>query len=114
MTEKEINIKIHKALGWVFVPSHDLYISGQLQAIPETWTSEEGDVSEGPEPYCRDLNAIRNAELLLTDEQYNEFCIHLCGLQDACCYPPTLEQLRKGISAGPRERAAAFVKAIGK
>jgi hypothetical protein len=64
MSDEQINIAIAKACGWLLVKACDGSLIGKLK-------NEQGPMDEIPD-YCDDLNAMHEAEKMLTKEQlYN-------------------------------------------
>ena len=91
MSEKEINIAIAEACGWT--TNHKGLWVERLQtyaALPN---------------YLADLNAMHEAEKVLTREQIEIYCEHL---------NPKNHGIWWGIHATAAQRAKAFVKTIGK
>ena len=91
MSEKEINIAIAEACGWT-TKHKGLWVE-RLQtyaALPN---------------YLADLNAMHEAEKVLTREQIEIYCEHL---------NPKNHGIWWGIHATAAQRAKAFVKTIGK
>ena len=91
MSEKEINIAIAEACGWA--TNHKGLWVERLQtyaALPN---------------YLADLNAMDEAEKVLTREQIEIYCEHL---------NPKNHGIWWGIHATAAQRAKAFVKTIGK
>lgn len=103
MTENEINNAIARQCGWV-------------PEVPTPWMAElnksfytrGSETRMGCPPYARDLNAMHEAEKLLTETQLRE-------------YDKWLESRRFAIAletyawhAAAAQRAEAFLRAIGK
>ena len=91
MTNEEINIAIAEACGWT-TKHKGLWVE-RLQtyaALPN---------------YLADLNAMHEAEKVLTREQIEIYCEHL---------NPKNHGIWWGIHATAAQRAKAFVKTIGK
>ncbi len=90
MTNEEINIAISEACG------SDL----------EKYRTYEGDINVSAlKKYCNDLNAMHEAENILTREQIEVYCEHL---------NPKYHGIWFGIHATARQRAEAFLRTIGK
>ena len=91
MSEKEINIAIAEACGWT--TNHKGLWVERLQtyaALPN---------------YLADLNAMHEAEKVLTREQIEIYCEHL---------NPKNHGIWWGIHATASQRAEAFLRTIGK
>jgi hypothetical protein len=109
MTEKQINIAIAEVCGWRQSQARHPK-SGRLVTI---WTDGKSDFDHNRKlpNYCKDLNAMRDAEMTLLIEGKNrqqwensrsEFRWRLRLL----CIEP--------IHASARARAEAFLKTVGK
>lgn len=107
-SDEELNRVIAEWCGWKFVPSRDIYICGQLQAVPEEWVDPGSESYNAPPNYCRDLNACHEAEKRLNREQLVDYCSfrlrYTTGEGMASDY--------KMICATARQRAEALVKVI--
>jgi len=108
-SDEELNRVIAEWCGWKFVPSRDIYICGQLQAVPEEWVDPGSESYNAPPNYCRDLNACHEAEGKLDDEQFDLF---RWILWDAVKKPTINAWFRAHLSAEARQRAEALVKVI--
>ena len=109
MSEKEINIAIAEACGWTWHgedswpknPSNFYWKKGRLnyQILPN---------------YLNDLNAVREAEELLDDDQWLEYMLNL---QDVLQRDPNRGKwivCQDNMHSTAAQRAKAFVKTIGK
>ena len=100
MSEKEINIAIAEACGWT--TNHKGLWVERLQtyaALPN---------------YLADLNAMREAEELLDDDQWLEYMLNL---QDVLQRDPNRGKwivCQDNMQATASQLAKAFVKTIGK
>ena len=94
MTNEQINIAIAEACGWA-------HPSVQPYAFPD---------------YCNDLNAMHEAEKVLTNEQHrkyrSEVWYSVCN--DISSYECVKAAERPHFSATALQRASAFLKTIGK
>ena len=102
MTNEQINIAIAEALGKA-VEWHD---------EAPYWLGMWSSVREGNESFAEfnpayDLNAMHEAEKTLDDYQYFNYCRH--HLPDT-----QRSEIAQGRTATARQRAEAFLKAIGK
>jgi len=84
MTDEQINAAIAEACGWA-------HANIEPHAYPN---------------YCIDLNAMHEAEKVLTREQINAFCQKL--------FPTNYCGVWWSIHATARQRAEAFLKTLGK
>jgi hypothetical protein len=93
MTDQEINAKIAEACGWL--PNCDRGIC---------W-DQHGNAIITPPNYCNDLNAMHEAENILSQDEIE------------IIYPKFLGAYRepnKAIRATAHQRAEAFLKTVGK
>lgn len=121
--DTELNRIIAEWCGWKLIPSRDIYISGQLHAVPEEWESPNGDYHDELPNYCRDLNAVHEAELRLDDKLSRRFDGHLLRLlgfdkfivmfnDDGSSTEEFAEMCRLLRRATARQRAEALVRVI--
>ena len=96
MTDQEINKTIAEACRWEILK--DPFIIGCACYAKDP----HGEPKCGVPNYCEDLNAMHEAERMLTKEQTNEY---IAVLFDST-YEATL--------ATARQRAEAFLKTLGK
>jgi hypothetical protein len=90
MTNHKINVAIAEACGWT----------------PDNrglgWLSPHGYYAPEPD-YCKDLNAMHEAEKVLTTfDEWDIYCVHLGDTQPSCA------------KATARQRAEAFLRTLGK
>jgi len=100
MTDEQINRAIAEACGWKWVQSYQWTDSNGLNAF--SW-----DIPN----YCSDLNAMHEAEKVLTKEQVREY---QCFMYDMACEIHTTHGRWMPYSATARYRAEAFLRALGK
>ena len=100
MNDEEINIEIAKHCGLTIVSdgiTHNLTPCG-----PKTERDPEGCLLKECPDYVNSLDAMHEAEKVLTTNQWNSYVIKFgCFLFD-CCH------------ATARQRAEAFLKTLGK
>ena len=94
MTNKQINEAIAKACGWV--PDCDRGIC---------WDRHGNAIITAPN-YCTDLNAMHEAEKVLTTDQFYAYSAWIDRL--------TRLQYRAYLGAAARQRAEAFLRTLGK
>jgi hypothetical protein len=92
MTDEQINAAIAEACGWV--PDCDRGIC---------W-DQHGAAIITPPNYCKDLNAMHEAEKALSPNQWNDYALAL----NEVCWHWAL------IHAPARQRAEAFLRTLGK
>lgn len=105
--ELKINTAIAEAVGWKV--NH--FKEGEVEI--DYWHHIDGRPGTPPN-FCGDLNAIAQAEAMLTDEQHNKYrhiLAKVCGVGHANrAYG--LYAHRNLVSAPAKERATAFVRAL--
>ncbi len=69
------------------------------------WTNEDGDECDPPMNYHGDLNAMHEAEKVLTKEQEDEYTVTLCI---------EVQPEPRLFHATAAQRAEAFLRTIGK
>lgn len=108
MTPEEKRIAIAEACGWTCFKEEIKPAITYLWACP---LGVEGDFDIVPD-YINDLNAMHEAEKVLTEEQWGPYCVTLnkiacripCGNTHTCGYT---------IAATAAQRADAFLMTIG-
>ncbi len=99
MTDEEINAAIAEACGRKRRPDGDWY--------PDNGTAGTQAILN----YCKDLNAMHEAEMRLTKEQVREYQTYMYDM--ACEIDNTCGRWMP-YSATARYRAEAFLKTLGK
>jgi len=107
-TDAEINRVIAEWCGWRLIPSHDIYISGQTQAVPEEWESPNGDYHDELPNYCGDLNACHEAESKLPVEYQMKAAVYVYNNHR----PKGAKASWTMYHAAARQRAEALVRTI--
>ena len=118
MKPEDINRAIAEHCGWEFLPERDTHCRVQ----PECWESPDGErIRESCAPYPNyhgDLNAMHEAEKMLSREQVLKYQDHLfklvCTLDTL--FPATRDCAMQGFlhHATSAQRAEAFLRTIGK
>ena len=101
MSEEEINIAIAEYRGWQILEPE------VHKAITYHWVIEPDSSKSILPDYCNDLNAMRGAEMTLSNEIYDEYWNQLVFV----CVNEGEERMN---SASAKLRAKAFVITIGK
>lgn len=101
MTNEQINIAIAETCGWTNV-AHDTVFSGRKIGRGIFGNSPFGGEYRLIPDYCADLNAMHEAEKVLTADQWYEYD-RLMPLRDP-----------QKIHATARQRAEGFLRTIGK
>ncbi len=109
MTNHKINVAIAEACGWTEFHTEDFTEMGVpcfvQMALPAGFIHIENSM---PLPnYCVDLNAMHEAEKVLTDDQFKWYTYWVEKLM-----PET--GFRFLLCATARQRAEAFVRSLGK
>lgn len=95
-------ITIAEACGWFEIKNHNgLSALGSWKGYHPNHANIIGSPQPIPD-YLNDLNAMHDAEKVLTDEQWDLYCGYLGG------------SLRSCASATASQRAEAFLRTIGK
>jgi hypothetical protein len=112
MSEDEINRAIAEHLGWKFIPCHD---DGFGKATGERWLDSDGDIGLTPPDYCRDLNAMHEAEKAAfgNSSAWAEFAFQLISVLNAYGMSE-LDGMTCLLQATARQRAEAFLRTVGK
>jgi hypothetical protein len=108
MNDDEIRIAIAEACGWKWEKCKDSEMLLQVHP-PQGKRKIVMFVEEAIPDYHNDLNAMHEAEMTLTDEQYRNWCYHLKRIRNDEDMP-----ICKCNSAPARQRAKAFLRTIGK
>ncbi len=108
MTPEEQRIAIAEACGWTATVDDDQFwratrADGSMTS--DLWCSMSSVWNVGIPDYLNDLNAMHEAEKVLTREQEKEYAYQL----EAVCCP-----LEYGWHATATQRAEAFLRTIGK
>jgi hypothetical protein len=116
MTDEEINKTIAEHLGkkiinLPFIPNKITVDENTVftkEAVQQWHSVYPRGASVNVIPnYCGDLNLIHEAEKMLTDEEYFDYCRkYLPDAQNAV--------IAQGRTATARQRAEAFLKTVGK
>jgi hypothetical protein len=102
MSNEQINIAIAEACGWKSIGR--AWDSIRTIIIQDAWESPSGEIRT-LRNYCNDLNAMHEAEKVLTRDQIEVFCEQLL---------PKHHVIWWGIHTTARQRAEAFLRTIGK
>jgi hypothetical protein len=107
MTNEQINIAIAEACGW-----RELY----LNQNSEPWGFNTGlNYSQRIPDYCNDLNAMHEAEkVLTTTEQQNNYYAEIAEITWGCEEIGHRQVVFNQLTATARQRAEAFLKTLGK
>lgn len=99
MSPERQRIAIAEACGWTYDPTEEDW----------KWFDKEGEGYRHCPDYTSDLNAMHEAEKVLTDKQFMEYNGHLG------CSSEYGDWWNKNLShATAAQRAEAFLKTIGK
>jgi hypothetical protein len=101
MTDEQINAAIARVCGWTDVS--EVHRSGKAPGADYVG-------QEFMPNYCTDLNAMHDAEKVLTKEQVREY---QCYMYDMACEIHATNGRWMPYSATARYRAEAFLKALG-
>ena len=108
MTDSEINIAIAEACGWLKRVPCNKCGHGTHQ-----WLTPDGLVVDKLTDYCHDLNAMHEAENMLTIDEQHSFVNHLANML-SCSYDFwDKEEDWKLTHSTARQRAEAFLRVKG-
>ena len=102
MTDDQINQAIAKACGWTEISS-----DGVVGKAPGETCNRVMFLPD----YCSNLNAMHEAEKVLTKDQVREY---QCYMYDMACEIAITQGRWMPYSATARYRAEAFLRALGK
>jgi hypothetical protein len=104
VTDEQINIAIAEACGWKFIPE---YYHGEDQPPEFTTVTPDGRHLCGYYPdYLNDLNAMHEAEKILTAQQRRSYV--------NCIFNLPVSECESNTFATAAQRAEAFLRTIGK
>jgi hypothetical protein len=101
MTDKQMNAAIAEACGWVDVKDRLGMLTGKFIGTHELY--------DFVPDYCNDLNAMHEAERVLTGLNRHAFCD---ALLDTVADSP--DHLWEVLTTTARQRAEAFLRTLGK
>jgi hypothetical protein len=107
MNKEQQRIAIAEACGWTAEQDSNGYwraVDPKHGNAVELWLSERSVWSVGIPDYLNDLNAMHEAEKVLTTNQFDEYCYRL----------DTVGGMRHCAHATAAQRAEAFLRAINK
>lgn len=105
MTNEQINIAIAEACGWKYVNNETHAPDGSF------WRSKGLEIPD----YCNDLNAMHEAEKVLTIKQKQRYATALSNdLSDSAPTDSCYTVWSDTIHATAAQRAEAFLKTINK
>lgn len=108
MNDNEINIAIAEACGWQKVDELNSSLHHfRCWVEPGTGRKQHWKFRVSPPSYTTDLNAMHEAEKVLTAEQFQDYDIELTDQY-------VLHQSNNPIHATARQRAEAFLRTLGK
>jgi hypothetical protein len=119
MTQEEQRVSIAEACGWKYVEGlnvSSLSHSGATSCA-DCWVCPKRGAGYGayePPNYLNDLNAMHDAEKVLTNEQDLEYSEALEQVVEGRFVTNNAEDMRRLRSATASQRAEAFLRTIGK
>jgi hypothetical protein len=102
MTDEQINAAIAEACGWTDIHDSGPWHNHTLWGYPPMKPKQGGNAYNYLLNYCADLNAMHEAEKVLTYEQFDEYYINLSKI------------MVRPFRATARQRAEAFLRTLGK
>ena len=113
MNKEQQGIAIAEACGWTAEQDSNGYwraVDKKNSNAVELWLSEQSVWSVGIPDYLNDLNAMHEAEKVLTEEQRIAYTNHT---YDVACKVQRETEKWRWISLTAKQRAEAFLKTIG-
>jgi hypothetical protein len=103
MTDDQINAAIAEVCGWTDIHDSGPWHNHKLWGYPPELQGQGGNAYKYMPDYCKDLNAMHEAEKVLTTfDEWDIYCVHLGDTQPSCA------------KATSRQRAEAFLRTLGK
>jgi hypothetical protein len=117
MTPEQQRIAIAEACGWTATVDDDQFwratrADGSMTS--DLWCSMSSVWNVGIPDYLNDLNAMHEAEKVLTEEQDLEYSEALEQVVEGRFVTNNAEDMRRLRSATAAQRAEAFLRTIGK
>lgn len=106
-TNEQIKITIAEACGWTRIPAENVGTTARLFYGDIWWRDDENNTIASADQlpdYLNDLNAMHEAEKMLTEEQFSKYVWTLLGDGKIEC--------REFLAATARQRAEAFIKTL--
>jgi|688.fasta_scaffold538325_2 hypothetical protein len=119
MNKDQQRIKIAEACGWTAEQDSNGYwraVHKSTGNAVELWLSEQNVWSVGIPDYLNDLNAMHEAEKMLTEDQLSDYGAFLKGKDNetVSLYTPEHREIAKVAMASAAQRAEAFLRTINK
>lgn len=115
MTDSEINIAIAKACGWTFAwPTTGPSAANKSEHVNRcSWSRPNGWKLERLPNYCHDLNAMHEAEAMITVGEIGRWLSNISNLvmPQSRYHPMDLQWW--SVRATARQRAEAFLRVKG-
>lgn len=102
MTDDKINKAIAEACGWTEIQDSGVWHHHKLWGYPPLKPGQGGNSFHYLPDYCNDLNAIHEAEKVLTQKQITDYVIEV------------MQFLHEPMLSTARQRAEAFLRTLGK
>jgi hypothetical protein len=107
MTDEQMNVAISEACGWTDIHDSGPWHNHKLWGYPPELPGQGGNAYKYMPDYVHDLNAMHEAEKVLTDDQFKWYTYWVEKLMPETKY-------RCYLCATARHRAEAFVRSMGK
>lgn len=102
MSDDQINAAIAEVCGWTDIHDSGPWHNHKLWGYPPELQGQGGNAYKYMPDYCTDLNAMHEAEKVLTFDEWDIYCVHLGDTQPSCAKAPA------------RQRAEALLRTLGK
>ena len=109
MTDKEINHCIAELCGWTEIHDSGIWHNFKPWGCPPEKPGQGGNSYNFLPDYCTDLNAMHEAEEMLSKAQWEDFVQHLANE-----WINVSDAWKDVCHATARQRAEAFLRTLGK
>lgn len=110
MTDNEINEAIAQASGWTEIHDSGVWHHHKLWGYPRLKPGQGGNSYHYLPDYCTDLNAMHEAEKVLSPQQEKDYFANIKEIVGDNIWYRTVG---KTYRATARERAEAFLRTLG-
>lgn len=114
MTNKEISIAVARACGWTQIEDRTNEMGAHADVYGYPPTNFIVGKPERIPNYAQDLNAMRDAERVLTPSERVEYVAILTNRRSVTDDDITTDNAWKAINATAQDRAKAFLRALSK
>jgi hypothetical protein len=111
MTDEQMRIAIAEACGWNSIREQDYDHGYSGNDVRQMWVGLSPDLNEFEQlpDYCNNLNAMHEAEKVLTEKGVNAWWAYVAHINRN---NPTPFRAESAVHATARQRAEAFIKTL--